>query len=337
MAYVSIGDMAQSFRFRQHNQQLKTTLAQLTDEVASGVQQDIGAALKGEFTSYSGLVASIARLDAYAQSASVTGTFLSVMQATLGTIQDQTAEFGATLISVRQEGDTAALDAAAQDGAQRFSAVVTALNTQAGGRYVFSGMDTATRPLTGPDEILTALSTAVSGLSTAEEILTAVNDWFAAPAGAGGYGDLAYQGSDSPLAAQRVSDAVSVSAGVTANDERLRDMLQGLALSALVAKGMVPSDPALRSQLLDASGRQVMSASSALTSARTEVGVAEAAVSAARTRNSAERTSLETARLGMVAADPYDTSTALKAVQTQLETLYALTSRLSGMHLTDYL
>ena len=80
-----------------------------------------------------------------------------------------------------------------------------------------------------------------------------------------------------------------------------------------------------------------MSASSALTSARTVVGVAEAAVSAARTRNSAERTSLETARLGMVAADPYDTSTALKAVQTQLETLYALTSRLSGMHLTDYL
>lgn len=337
MPYVSIGDMAQSFRFRQHNQQLKTTLAQLTEEVASGIQKDVGAALKGEFTGYSAVVASIARLDAYDQSASVTGTFLSVMQTTLGTIQDQTADFGATLISVRQEGDTAALDAAAQDGAQRFSAVASALNTQAAGRYVFAGMDTATRPLADPDTLLNALSTTLSGLSTADEIITAVNDWFAAPAGADGYGDLAYQGSDSPLAPQRVSDQVTVSADVTANDGRLRDVLKGLALSALVAKGMVPSDPALKSRLLDESGRQVLSASSALTSARAEVGVAEEAVSSAQTRNRAERSSLETARLGMVAADPYDTATALKAVQTQLETLYALTSRLSGMHLTDYL
>lgn len=337
MAYVSIGDMAQSFRFRQHNQQLKTTLARLTDEVASGVQQDVGVALKGEFTGYSALVASIARLDAYDTSASVTGTFLSVMQTTLGTIQDQTAEFGTTLISAGQNGDSAALAAAARDGAQRFAAVAGALNTQAAGRYVFAGMDTATRPLADPDQILTALSTAVSGLSTADEIITAVNDWFAAPAGSGGYGDLAYQGSASPLAPQRVSETVAVSADITAADTRLRDVLQGLALSALVAKDMVPAEAALRSRMLETAGQQVLSASSALTGARAEVGVAEEATAAAKTRNGAERTSLETARLGMVAADPYETSTALKAVQTQLETLYALTSRLSGMHLTDYL
>ena len=337
MAYVSIGDMAQSFRFRQHNQQLKTTLAQLTEEVASGVQKDIGVALKGEFTGYSAIVASIARLDAYDRSASVTGTFLSVTQAALGTIQDQTADFGSGLIAARQEGDNAALDAVAQDGAQRFAAVASALNTQSAGRYVFSGMDTATRPVVEADEILAALSTVVSGLSTADGIITAVDDWFAAPAGSGGYTDLAYQGGDSALAPQRVSETVSVSAGVTAKDDRLRDVLQGLALSALVARGAVPSDSSLRSQLLGESGRQVMSASSSLTSVRAEVGVAEAAVSDAQTRNSAERTGLETARLGMVSADPYDTATALKAVQTQLETLYALTSRLSGMHLTDYL
>ena len=54
-------------------------------------------------------------------------------------------------------------------------------------------------------------------------------------------------------------------------------------------------------------------------------------------RNAAEASALQIARNGLVAADPYDTATAIQAVQTQIETLYTLTARLSRLSLTDYL
>ena len=45
----------------------------------------------------------------------------------------------------------------------------------------------------------------------------------------------------------------------------------------------------------------------------------------------------ELRRRGIVAADPFETANALEAAKTQLETLYALTARLSRLNLADYL
>ena len=57
----------------------------------------------------------------------------------------------------------------------------------------------------------------------------------------------------------------------------------------------------------------------------------------ASTRLSAERTSYEIARTGLLEADPYETASRLEDVQFQLEALYAVTARMARLSLTSYL
>ena len=54
-------------------------------------------------------------------------------------------------------------------------------------------------------------------------------------------------------------------------------------------------------------------------------------------RNGAETTSLQIARNGITAVDPYETASRLEATRQQLETLYTLTARISRLSLVDFL
>jgi len=65
--------------------------------------------------------------------------------------------------------------------------------------------------------------------------------------------------------------------------------------------------------------------------------VIEAQIDGATARNTAESSALELARAELIAIDPYKAATDLTSVQTQLETLYALTARLSRLSLVEYL
>jgi len=75
----------------------------------------------------------------------------------------------------------------------------------------------------------------------------------------------------------------------------------------------------------------------ALTALQARLGVAQERISSAEIRNAAESSALQIARSDLLAIDPYDTATALQATQTQLETLYSITARLTRLNLTDYL
>ena len=63
----------------------------------------------------------------------------------------------------------------------------------------------------------------------------------------------------------------------------------------------------------------------------------EGQVAAAQSRNGSESSALQIARSEMVAVDAYDAATRLTDAETRLQTLYAVTARLSSLSLTDYL
>ena len=70
---------------------------------------------------------------------------------------------------------------------------------------------------------------------------------------------------------------------------------------------------------------------------RAMVGGFEGQIEGARARNGAEISALQIARSEIVRVDPYEAATELQAVETQLESLYAITARLSRLSLVDYL
>lgn len=336
MSFYSVGDMAQFYQLRRHNSELKSLATRLTSELTTGVSADTGAAVRGDFTALAGVERSLATLGSYATVTAEADQFAAAQQVALGSISTMLAEAGPTLLSASTSSSPTMLSATTNDARQKFGAVIGALNTNTAGRYSFSGMATDARPLASAEAMLAALTTATVAETTATGFTAALTAWFDAPAGGGGFLDTAY-GGGAPLAPVAIASGETVEIGVTAADPAVRDLLKGLALASLVAEGALAGDATARAALTRSAGEMVMAASGQATSLAARVGSTEAQIEDAVTRNTAETSALEIARTGMTAADPYDTATALEAVQGQLETLYVLTARLAELKLTDYL
>lgn len=336
MTYISIGDMARSFQLRRHNVELQKHLATLTEELTTGVRSDIAETVSGDFKALAGIEHSLKLLDSYRTATSEAALFAESLQSVLGTVQDLAGEIAPALLSAGTLGSAQLVDTTTRDARQKFDSVVAALNTQLADRFLLSGAATDQRPLSAPQDILDALVLATAGQATAAGVISAVQTWFAAPPGGGGFSDMIYGGAGTP---SRVAIGPNETAtlDVTALDPTLVDTLEGMALAALVAEGVLPGDDPGRALLSRTAGGVLLASNTDLSSLRARVGTVEAQIADSAERNAAQSTALGIARTGIIAADPYETASGLEAVQTQLETLYAITSRLSRLSLADFL
>lgn len=337
MTSISHGDLAQTQFLRRSSAAAEGRLKTLTRELASGQHADLGQATSGDFKMLAGIEARLKALSAYRLTTDEAALFGTAAQAALDTVQTIAQDSGSSFAAAGTNGVGSVVSAAAGSARQKLDAAVAALNANVGDRYLFSGAATDQRPLVAAEDMMAALSAATTGMVTATDVITTVRDWFAAPAGGGGFLDLAYGGADGPAGPFPVSTGESAAFDVTAADPVLRDTLEGLALAALVGGGALSGDAAARATVLRAGGEKLLSSGSALSDLRARVGSAEASVAAARARNDAEVSALQIARNGIVAADPFDTASKLEEARQQLETLYTITARLSRLSLMEYL
>ena len=167
--------------------------------------------------------------------------------------------------------------------------------------------------------------------------MAVVDDWFAAAPGAGGFLDTAYAGSLTALGPVMTSDGETTEITASAASPEIRQTLKGFALSALISDGLFSSDLVEKASLARLSGETIVAAQTGLADLRADLGTSEALIEDAKARNTAETHSLELARLSMIGVDEFDTASALNALQTQLETLYTLTARMTDLSLVDYI
>lgn len=334
--FTSVGDLSRSVLLRQANVQVKSRLATLTEEAATGLKSDVPAALNGQMGRLAQVQDRLALLQAHKQAASAAQAELDGLQTAMEALQKIGTGTGADLRSAAANPDGASLGVISEEARQDFHAAVRLLNVSAGGRHLLSGTAVDSPPLSDPADILADAKARLAGLTTPAGIVSAVDGWFAAPAGSGGFADAHFHGNaearEVPLALGE-----TMRQGLTALDPAFRDLLTGLALGAMA------TDPALgltREQgaaVMGEAGTRLAAATASLTSRRADTGLQEAAVERAITRNAAETTALSLARSDMLAADPYETASALTETEASLQNLYALTARLSRLSLADYL
>lgn len=337
MTSLNTGDMAQALLLRRQNSTLKADFQRLTQEMTSGRKADLAQAVGGDFKVLAGIEHSLTVLGSFATATSEAETFAATQQAALDTLQTLGSDLAPTLTGAGTTGGATHVASAAFDARQKLFSAVSALNARVGDRYVFSGDATDQRPILGAQDILDGLGTAIVGQVTASGVIGAIDAWFDAPTGGGGYLDLAYGGSATPLAPFRVGEGEEANLTLTAADQTLRDVLKGLALGAMVAEGALPGDLPGQALLLKTGGQRLIASGLSLATLQANLGSTEGQIAAVSTRNTAEESALTIARNGIVAADPFETANALEAAKTQLETLYALTARLSRLNLADYL
>ena len=124
---------------------------------------------------------------------------------------------------------------------------------------------------------------------------------------------------------------------IRADNESLRDALMNVALASLASSNALSFNSSQRAELQRDSGIALQSNQEALTNVRAQLGTAEARLDAIETRNAAEKTSLEIARNDLLGADPFETATKLEDVQFRLQSIYAVTARLSDLSLVNFI
>lgn len=337
MNFSSIGDLSRAFQLRQANVAMKSRLDTLTKEVSSGVKSDIPQTLGGDLRYLQQIESRMQTLTAYKQTINEASARFSGMQDALETIKSLTGSLGTSLLSEASTGTPDQLRIRATSGAENFASMIRALNTEVGGQYLFSGSRIDTAPLPSGADMLSEIKTLVQGLPTSGDMIAAIDNWFDAPVGAGGFRDTAYAGNDDAQPKVALAANNSVSSALTSNSPELRSALKGMAILAVASDPSFGFDTGALRNLFHSAGERLVKGNTDVILAQSGIGMIEATIAQAQTRNAAETSGLSIARLDLISADPYEAASALEQTETALQTLYAVTARLSKLTLTDYL
>lgn len=332
MTRISVGDASLTNILARQGADLRGQVLRASQEIASGKHADVAAALRGDISPLLAVDTSLARLSAYKSNTTDAAFQTAAQQSAISGLSELATGISTSLLAARNFSTPAQVDTLAADAKGRLASAIGLLNTQASGRAVFSGTATETVPLGSVDDMLTALQTAAAGATTAGQVSAAVIGWFGDPLGFGAF----YQG-DVPLSPTPIAAGEMVDLSTTAMDQALRDTLAGFAMAALIDRGALAGDPLERGRLAQQAGQQLISTEDARTTLRARIGTVEAQIETARTRNSAELTALEVLRSDLGSVDPYEAATRLQTLQSQLESLYLVTSRVSRLSLTEFL
>ncbi|RID90867.1 hypothetical protein D2N39_16370 [Gemmobacter lutimaris] len=333
MSLVSLGDMAQSFMLRRHMGLVKTDLARHTQEMTTGLAADIVHQTHADLGPLTAISASLTRLDAFATVTSEMQLWSGTMQTALQAIDSRATELAPQLLSAasaRQETTFAALSS---DAEAAFASVVGYLNTSLDGRALFGGTVTDHPPLPNGKDLLDQIALAVDGSATVAELRDRLDSWFAA---GGGLETVAWQGG-APLEPVAIAQGETAQLGPTALSDGLRETLKGLSLAALAGRDLPGSGGDEKAAMLTAAADVLIGSGSARAGLSADLGVTEQRIADAQARNAAETTALKLAESRIRAADPYVAASRVQEAETQLQLIYALTARLSGLRLADYL
>ncbi|MGR3631647.1 MAG: flagellin [Limimaricola soesokkakensis] len=334
MSLTSLGDGSRHFLMRNQGVALRHRLDGLVSALSSGRAADPVAAMGRDATRLATTRSAHGATEAYGRVAAETGQRLALMQTALGELDGLREALAGQLVLVGETSADGVLSNMGRSAEQGFEAVVSALNRRMGGTALFAGRDGDATALAPPGEMLDAIRATLPPQPGAEALRVAVSDWFDLPGG--GFESAGYLGDAEGHATPRIGAGETVALAARADDPAPRMVMKALALATLAGEAEAMGGAA-RGALIREAGTMLLSAGSGMTESRAALGAAEATVEATSARHAARATALGLMQNQMIAADPYATATALQEVQTQLETHYMLTARLSELSLTRYL
>ncbi|SDD47942.1 flagellar hook-associated protein 3 FlgL [Paracoccus isoporae] len=337
MEFVSIGDLARSYAMRQAHGGLRREIRDLSEQVASGKPSDVARHLGGDLVELARLDRGLREAEAYLRVSSEAAATLAGMQSALGHLQEIAGGASQQMLSDAMLSSDHGIRTVADTIAAELDGALSALNISVGGRFVFSGQHVDRPPLVAADELIALAETVVTGAGSPAQALSELTAWFEAPAGGGGFSDLAYRGATGGGPELQIDPTTRVTLSQNAASRGIRQVVLGLTVSALVSRGAYAGDRAAQAELLQAAGTALADGNTELGLERAGLGVAEQTVERARVRMAHAQTTLSIARGQLTEVDGYAAGSRLIQAEAQLEALYALTARLSRLSLSRYL
>lgn len=335
MSWSSLGSAAHMHMMQQEGLRQRQELQRLTGELASGRRSDLGGATGGDFTALADISRALELNTAFSRSIAEAGFLADARQTALARVETEIEGLLPRIVAFSVHGTIQEMPLALGHAPERLEHVVNALNTRVAGVSLFAGNAPDRPALIGGPAILAALRPLVAAAPTADDAIAAVEQWFLAPGG--GFETVAWQGGSGPAGPAILGEGLEARAAVSAFDPAVRELLAGLALTAIAAETTGPGTSADRAKLVTAAVTRISRGDEGLIRLRSDLGAGQARVEEARVTVETTRAGLELEKARLTEADPYRTATDLQALQTRLETLYVLTARLSRLTLTEFL
>lgn len=346
MKASSISTFAINQAMRYQMMRLQVDLARNDKELSSGRVADRGLAL-GVRTGFSvALSRDVDRLENIKASNGLVQLRLTATQESLGTANGAAQSFLATTTTALT--DTVKPSIVAQEARSLLNTLHATMNAQVDGAYVFAGTNTDVQPLadfTDPASTarqdFEAFFQASFGFGTSDpqtaaitgaEMTQFIGDYAAHLEGAGW---LEWSTASDETVVSRVSLNETIETSVSANEVSIRRL--AAATGATLAMIELPLGNEAENALLASVVAITGDASAEVTEIQARIGIVEGRVAASNGRIDTQIDMFKKSQLDLTGVDPYEASTRITALLTQIEISYSMTARMQQLTLLNYM
>lgn len=335
MIMVGQSDLASMMNRSGQTATTKAELAVASMELSSARKNNLLSASAGDLGQLFAIDRSISELDVQTNAIHLASGKAALTQKALGNIYENLVDFGPQLLSAVERGDAQSFTLISRDARLALGAVTTSLNARYGRHSVFSGADVDATAIASADAIISDISTIVAGVPDSAAALTAIDEYFYSPGG--GFENNAFLGGVADAPSLHHESGEMIAYAQRADSQEIRGTIRALVIAVVASDAPNFVGTPDQVDLLREAGTAAIAATGDITRVRETLGFAEGRIEAAQARTRAMSDVFSLERAAIVSADPFEAATRFEALQTQLQTIYTVTSRLSKLSLTNFL
>jgi flagellar hook-associated protein 3 FlgL len=332
--------------------QSQNEMTQASLEATTGVYADMGVSLGGNISQSIDMTRDVSRLDSITASNSTAAARMTATQTGLADMTANSQTFLDQLVALQGNQDGSSIALSQTTATSTISSFVADANTMLNGQYIFAGTNTDVQPVTDQSATMTtAIQSALTDYMAAQSppvtatsdltadqmtdfITTKVQPMFmddSAPSP--NWSDWS-SASDQNMTS-RINNSEVVETSTNSNEAGMRYM----ALSATVANALMGTD--ISSAALGAVTSSAISYArqgiDGMNAQAAQVGLSQARVTKANDAISAQKDIINNRIVDLQGVDPYEASTKVNSLETQLETAYTIVSKIQQLSLVNYL
>ena len=350
LSSISSGAIQNAMRLTIKQSQNEMTQASL--EATTGVYADMGVSLGGNISQSIDMTRDVSRLDSITASNSTAAARMTATQLGLTDMTSNSQKLLDQLVALQGNQDGSSIALSQTTATSTISSFVADANTMLNGQYIFAGTNTDIQPVTDQTAASTAaIQSALSDYMAAQSppvtatsdltadqmtdfIATSVEPMFLDDSSPNPNWTDWSSASDQNMTS-RINNSEVVDTSTNSNQTGMRYM----AMAATVANALMGTD--LSTAALDAVTTSAISYSrqgiDGMNAQASQLGLSQARVTKANDAISAQKDIINNRIVDLQGVDPYEASTKVNSLETQLETSYTIVSKIQQLSLVNYL
>ena len=328
--------------------QAQNQMTKATMEATTGTYADIGVSLGGYAAKSIDFTREVDRINSIKLSNALVGARMESAQTGLDKMKTAGDSFLSKLTALQSSHDPGSVTVAIQSATSALSTMMDTSNSMVNGEYLFAGINTDIQPLTDKTTatsaaIVTALNAYAVTLGkpvnqiTGDEMKTFIETKVEPMFSETAWTDptTGWSKASSQNMTSRISNSEVVESSTSANSEGMRYFALATVTTAALFGQNLSTDAmsAVSSKAITYTTR----ATTGIVTQASQLGLSQERVEKANDALDAQANIMQTKLVDIQGVDPYEASTLVKTLETQLETAYTIVSKIQQLSLVNYL